>query len=102
MSKGDDMTTARMSRNSIDTHFNGITALTTRATSNRLGSRGWRLHDTPNGRAYKRTRNGRVTSNRAKVERVLPVLDDTTALAIVAKLATNNDTTQPNLNIHDK
>jgi len=102
MSKGDDMTTARMSRNSIDTHFNGITALTTRATSNRLGSRGWRLHDTPNGRAYKRTRNGRVTSNRAKVERVLPVLDDTTALAIVAKLATADTAPTLNLNIHDK
>ena len=102
MSKGDDMTTARMSRNSIDTHFNGITELTTRATSNRLGSRGWRLHDTPNGRAYKRTRNGRVTSNRAKVERVLPVLDDTTALAIVAKLSTADTAPTLNLNIHDK
>lgn len=71
-------------------------------TSRRLGSNGWRLHDTPNGRAYKRTRNGKVTSNRAKVERVLPTLDDDTALALVAKLATTNDTTAPNLNIHDK
>lgn len=71
-------------------------------TSRRLGSRGWRLHDTPNGRAVKRTRNGKVTSNRNKVERVLPTLDDETALALVAKLATTNETTQPNLNIHDK
>lgn len=96
------MATTRMSRHAIDTQFNGITALTVRATSNRLGSRGWRLHDTPNGRAAKRTRNGRVTSNRAHAERVLPMLDDETALALVAKLATANDTTQPNLNIHDK
>lgn len=71
-------------------------------TSRRLGSNGWRLHDTPNGRAYKRTRNGKVTSNRNKVERVLPTLDEATALALVAKLATTNDTTTPNLNIHDK
>ena len=70
-------------------------------TSRRLGSNGWRLHDTPNGRAYKRTRNGKVTSNRTKVERVLPTLDDETALRLVAKLATTNETTL-NLNIHDK
>ena len=96
------MTTTRMSRHTIDTQFNGITALTVRVTSNRLGSRGWRLHDTPNGRAIKRTRNGRVVSNRTHAERVLPVLDEDTALALVAKLATTNDTTQPNLNVHDK
>lgn len=70
-------------------------------TSRRLGSTGWRLHDTPNGRAFKRTRNGKVTSNR-KVTRELPILDDDTALALVAKLATTNDTTALNLNIHDK
>lgn len=70
-------------------------------TSRRLGSRGWRLHDTPNGRAFKRTRNGKVTSNR-KVERVLPTLDDDTALAIVAKLATADTAPTLNLNIHDK
>jgi hypothetical protein len=71
-------------------------------TSRRLGSTGWRLHDTPNGRAIKRTRNGKVTSNRPKVTRELPTLDEATALALVAKLATTNDTTQLNLNIHDK
>ena len=70
-------------------------------TSRRLGSAGWRLHDTPNGRALKRTRNGKVSSNR-KVIRELPTLDDETALALVAKLATTNDSTQLNLNIHDK
>jgi hypothetical protein len=70
-------------------------------TSRRLGSAGWRLHDTPNGRALKRTRNGKVSSNR-KVIRELPTLDDDTALALVAKLATTNDSTQLNLNIHDK
>jgi hypothetical protein len=69
-------------------------------TSRRLGSTGWRLHDTPNGRAFKRTRNGKVTSNR-KVTRELPTLDDDTALAIVAKLATA-ETTTLNLNIHNK
>jgi len=69
-------------------------------TSRRLGSTGWRLHDTPNGRAYKRTRNGKVSSNR-KVTRELPTLDEATALALVAKLATAEVTTL-NLNIHDK
>ena len=90
-------------RNSIDTNFNGITALTVRATSTRLGSRGWRLSDTTHGKAVRRTRpRHAVKSNMPKVERVLPTLDDDTALALVAKLATTNDTTQPNLNIHDK
>jgi hypothetical protein len=70
-------------------------------TSRRLGSTGWRLHDTPNGRALKRTRNGKVTSNR-KVTRELPTLDDDTALAIVAKLATAETAPHLNLNIHDK
>ena len=70
-------------------------------TSRRLGSTGWRLHDTPNGRAYKRTRNGKVSSNR-KVTRELPTLDEATALALVAKLATADTTPALNLNIHDK
>ena len=72
-------------------------------TSRRLGSAGWRLTDTKHGKAVRRTRQRHaVTTNRPKVERVLPTLDDETALALVAKLATTNDTTQPNLNIHDK
>jgi hypothetical protein len=69
-------------------------------TSRRLGSTGWRLHDTPNGRAIKRTRNGKVTSNR-KVTRELPTLDDDTALRLVA-LLTSATTDTLNLNIHDK
>lgn len=72
-------------------------------TSRRLGSAGWRLTDTKHGKAVRRTRQRHaVTTNRPKVERVLPTLDDDTALALVAKLATTNETTQPNLNIHDK
>lgn len=72
-------------------------------TSRRLGSTGWRLTDTKHGKAVRRTRQRHaVTTNRPKVERVLPTLDDETALALVAKLATTNHTTQPNLNIHDK
>lgn len=72
-------------------------------TSRRLGSAGWRLTDTKHGKAVRRTRQRHaVTTNRPKVERVLPTLDDDTALALVAKLATANDTTQPNLNVHDK
>jgi hypothetical protein len=70
-------------------------------TSRRLGSNGWRLHDTPNGRAIKRTRNGKVSSNR-KVTRELPTLDEATALALVAKLATTDTAPTLNLNIHDK
>ena len=70
-------------------------------TSRRLGSTGWRLHDTPNGRAFKRTRNGKVSSNR-KVTRELPTLDEATALALVAKLATADTAPTLNLNIHDK
>lgn len=72
-------------------------------TSRRLGSAGWRLTDTKHGKAVRRTRQRHaVTTNQPKVERVLPTLDDDTALALVAKLATTNDTTQPNLNVHDK
>ena len=69
------MPTTLTGRNSIDTNFNGISALTVRATSTRLGSRGWRLSDTSHGRAIRRTRNGKVTSNK-RVERILPTLSD--------------------------
>jgi len=65
------------SRNSIDTQFNGITALTVRVTSTRLGSRGWRLTDTTHGKAVRKTRpRHAVKTNRPKVERVLPILSD--------------------------
>lgn len=78
-----------------------VTPIRPIVTSRRLGSTGWRLHDTPNGRAIKRTRNGKVTSNR-KVTRELPTLDDDTALRLVAKLATADTAPHLNLNIHDK
>ena len=65
------------SRDSIDTQFNGITALNVRVTSTRLGSRGWRLSDTTHGKAVRRTRpRHAVTTNMPKVERVLPILSD--------------------------
>ena len=46
-------------------------------TSRRLGSAGARLTDTKHGKAvrFKRTRHA-VTTNRPKVERVLPTLSD--------------------------
>lgn len=92
------------SRHSIDTNFHGITALTVRATPTRLGSRGWRLSNTTHGRAVKRVRRPRqvVTTNRPKVERVLPILDDDTALAIVRNLTSGDTSATINLNIHDK
>jgi len=90
-------------RNSIDTNFNGITALTVRVTSTRLGSRGWRLSDTTHGKAVRRTRpRHAVKSNMPKVERVLPTLDDDTALAIVRNLTTADASATLNLNVHDK
>ena len=46
-------------------------------TSRRLGSAGWRLTDTTHGKAVRRTRSRHaVTTNRPKVERVLPTLSD--------------------------
>jgi hypothetical protein len=97
------MATTLTGRNSIDTNFNGITALTVRATSTRLGSRGWRLSDTTHGKAVRRTRpRHAVKSNMPKVERVLPTLDDETALAIVRNLTTADTSATLNLNVHDK
>jgi hypothetical protein len=76
------------SRNSIDTQFNGITALTVRVTSTRLGSRGWRLSDTTHGKAVHRTRRRHaVTTNMPKVERVLPILSDEEQERIARALA---------------
>lgn len=71
------MATTLTGRNSIDTQFNGITALTVRVTSTRLGSRGWRLSDTTHGKAVRRTRpRHAVSTNKPKRERVLPILSD--------------------------
>jgi hypothetical protein len=76
------------SRDSIDTQFNGITALNVRVTSTRLGSRGWRLSDTTHGKAVRRTRpRHAVTTNKPKVERVLPILSDEEQERIARNLA---------------
>lgn len=46
-------------------------------TSRRLGSNGWRLSNTQHGKAVRRTRTRHaVTTNRPKVERVLPTLSE--------------------------
>lgn len=97
-------------RHSMDTQFHGITALSVRVTDTRLGSRGWRLHDTPNGRALKRVKAKRprhaVTTNMPKVERVLPILDDSTQERIMrtlaGTLASERDTNALNINVHTK
>ncbi len=70
-------------------------------TSRRLGSAGWRLTDTKHGKAVRRKRNA-VTTNKPSVERVLPTLDDDTALAIVRNLTTADASATLNLNVHDK
>jgi len=70
-------------------------------TSRRLGSAGWRLTDTKHGKAMRRKRNA-VTTNKPSVERVLPTLDDDTALAIVRNLTTADTSATLNLNVHDK
>ena len=76
------------SRDSIDTQFNGITALNVRVTRTRLGSRGWRLSDTTHGKAVRRTRpRHAVTTNKPKVERVLPILSDEEQERIARALA---------------
>lgn len=57
-------------------------------TSRRLGSAGWRLTDTKHGKAVRRTRQRHaVTTNRPKVERVLPTLDEATQERLARELA---------------
>lgn len=57
-------------------------------TSRRLGSAGWRLTDTKHGKAVRRTRpRHAVTTNRPKVERVLPTLDEATQERLARELA---------------
>ena len=70
-------------RNALATEFRGLTALTVRVTSNRLGSRGWRLSDTVHGRAVKSTtRNATPKRERSKVTtRKANAPIDTTRLA---------------------
>jgi len=75
------------------------------ASPRRLGTSGARLTNTAHGKAMKRARRSRssaVVSNRPSVERVLPILDDDTALAIVRALTTNKVSGTININIHDK
>lgn len=55
-------------------------------TSRRLGSAGWRLTDTKHGKAVRRKRNT-VTTNKPKVERVLPTLDEATQERLARALA---------------
>jgi hypothetical protein len=74
------------------------------ASPRRLGSSGWRLTNTTHGKAVRRARrprNSAVVSNRPQVERILPTLDDNTALAIV-RLLTSDTSHALNLNVHDK
>ena len=57
-------------------------------TSRRLGSAGWRLTDTKHGKAVRKTRpRHAVTTNRPKVERVLPTLSDQEQERIARALA---------------
>ena len=57
-------------------------------TSRRLGSTGWRLTDTKHGKAVRRTRQRHaVTTNRPKVERVLPTLSEQEQERIARALA---------------
>ena len=75
------------------------------ASPRRLGSSGWRLTNTAHGKAVRRARrprNSAVVSNRPRVERVLPILDDDTALAIVRNFTKEQTSIAVNLNVHDK
>ena len=75
------------------------------ASPRRLGTSGARLTNTVHGKAVRRARRSRtsaVVSNRVKVERILPTLDDDTALAIVRNLTSGDTSATLNLNIHNK
>lgn len=80
-----------------------VTPIRPLVTSRRLGSTGWRLHDTATGRkrtAPRRPRNGAVTSN--KVTPIYTItLTEEEALARVKALA-SAESHAPNLNVHDK
>lgn len=57
-------------------------------TSRRLGSAGYRLSNTTHGKAIRKTRTRHaVTTNRPKVERVLPTLSDQEQERIARALA---------------
>jgi hypothetical protein len=65
-----------------------VTPRKVQATDRRLGTSGARLTDTKHGKAvrFKRTRHA-VTTNRPKVERVLPALDEATQERLIRELA---------------
>ena len=65
-----------------------VTPRKVQATDRRLGTIGARLSNTKHGKAVrlKRTRHA-VTTNRPKVERVLPTLDDATQERLARALA---------------
>ena len=65
-----------------------VTPRKVQATDRRLGTSGARLTDTKHGKAvrFKRTRHA-VTTNRPKVERVLPTLDEATQERLAREIA---------------
>jgi len=65
-----------------------VTPRKVQATDRRLGTSGARLTDTKHGKAvrFKRTRHA-VTTNRPKVERVLPTLSDQEQERLIRELA---------------
>jgi len=63
-----------------------VTPRKPQASARRLGTSGARLTDTSHGKALRRTRNGKVTSNK-RVERILPVLDEATQERLARELA---------------
>ena len=60
-------------------------------TERRIGSRGARLSDTEQGRAVRfsvpRSRNGEVTTNMPRREKILPVIDEAQAEEIMRRNA---------------
>jgi hypothetical protein len=65
-----------------------VTPRKVHASDRRLGTIGARLTDTKHGKAVRRTRTRHaVTTNRPKVERVLPTLDEATQERLARELA---------------
>lgn len=63
-----------------------VTPRKVQATDRRLGTIGARLTDTKHGKAVRRKRNA-VTTNKPKVGRVLPTLDEATQERLIRELA---------------
>lgn len=79
-----------------------VTPIRPMVTSRRLGSTGWRLHDTATGRrrTATRPRNGSVTSNKVAPTYTITLSEDE-AIKRVLALATG-ESHAPNLNVHNK